>query len=103
MPKTIRRAVRRASGRLVRPFLPRRATPIAQHAELVVRAQRDVPGEQHDTVLLDHPGPLVRPYLVAYEQQERRTTLELALDGIDTGPWVIHGHEVGMPVMGVAA
>jgi hypothetical protein len=48
-------------------------------------------------------GPLVRPYLLAYEQQERRTALALALDGIDIGPWVIHGHEVGAPVMGVAA
>ena len=40
-------------------------------------------------------SPLVRPYLVAYEQQERRTALSLALDGIDVGPWVIHGVTVG--------
>ncbi|MFJ8675531.1 hypothetical protein [Streptomyces sp. NPDC093589] len=51
----------------------------------------------------DDAGPLVRPYLLAYEQQERRTALALALDGIDVGPWVIHGHTVGAPVMGVAA
>lgn len=48
-------------------------------------------------------GPLVRPYLVAYEQEERRTALTLALDGVDVGPWIIHGHPVGNPVMGVAA
>ncbi|UUU23912.1 hypothetical protein [Streptomyces sp. DSM 40750] len=52
--------------------------------------------------LLDDPSPLVRPYLVAHErhrrQQERRTALVLALDGIDVGPWVIHGHHIGTPV-----
>lgn len=40
-------------------------------------------------------SPLVRPYLVAYEQEERRTALALALDGIDVGPWFIHGVKVG--------
>lgn len=39
--------------------------------------------------------PLVRPYLVAYEQEERRTALALALDGVDVGPWIIHGVRVG--------
>ncbi|OEU96344.1 hypothetical protein [Streptomyces oceani] len=53
--------------------------------------------------VVDDPGPLVRPYLLAWERQERRTALELALDGVDTGPWVIHGHRVGSPVVGVAA
>ncbi len=38
---------------------------------------------------------MVRPYLVAYEQQERRTALALALDGIDVGPYIIHGVPVG--------
>lgn len=42
--------------------------------------------------------PLVRPYLVAYEQQQRRRALELALDGIDVGPCVIHGVPVGARV-----
>jgi hypothetical protein len=38
---------------------------------------------------------LVRPYLAAYEQRERRTALLLALDGIDMpGPVWIHGVEV---------
>ncbi|WP_101256697.1 hypothetical protein [Streptomyces barkulensis] len=41
------------------------------------------------------PTPLVRPYVVAYEQQERRRALALALDGIDVGPPVIHGVRVG--------
>ncbi|MCX5525517.1 hypothetical protein OG342_22130 [Streptomyces bobili] len=39
----------------------------------------------------------VRPYLVAHEQRMRRRALVLALDGIDIGPWVIHGHRVGSP------
>ncbi|MFP1625783.1 hypothetical protein ACLB9X_11545 [Streptomyces sp. 5K101] len=57
----------------------------------------------HEAPVFNPSGPFVRPYLVAHEQQERRNALELALDGVDVGPWVIHGHEVGMPVMGVAA
>ena len=40
-------------------------------------------------------SPLVRPYLIAYEQYERRRALALALDGIDVGPSVIHGVRVG--------
>ncbi|MFE7810524.1 hypothetical protein ACFU5P_00730 [Streptomyces sp. NPDC057433] len=48
---------------------------------------------------LQDAGPLVRPYLLAHErrqrQQARRTALVLALDGIDIGPGVIHGHRVG--------
>ncbi|WP_344633194.1 hypothetical protein [Streptomyces glaucosporus] len=31
-------------------------------------------------------SPLVRPYLVRHEQEQRRRVLELALDGIDAGP-----------------
>jgi hypothetical protein len=52
------------------------------------------------------PASRVRPYLVAHEQRMRRRALELALDGIDVGPWVIHGHRIGSPVgtpVGVAA
>ncbi|MGW8380418.1 hypothetical protein [Streptomyces sp. ODS28] len=33
-------------------------------------------------------------------EEERRTALPLALDGIDTGPYVIHGHHIGHPVVG---
>ncbi|MFI2366985.1 hypothetical protein [Streptomyces sp. NPDC018833] len=47
-------------------------------------------------------SPLVRPYLVAHEQQRaearrqraRRRALWLAVHGIDIGPRVIHGMEV---------
>lgn len=59
-----------------------------------------------DSAPLDDTGPLIRPYLIAHErrqqQTERRAALVLALEGIDVGPWVIHGHRVGTP-MGVAA
>lgn len=55
----------------------------------------------HDAPLADN-GPLVRPYLLAHEEEEtrreRRAALVLALEGIDVGPWVIHGHRVGTPV-----
>ncbi|GAA3373628.1 hypothetical protein GCM10020367_34320 [Streptomyces sannanensis] len=56
-----------------------------------------------DQPVLDPAGPLVRPYLRAHEQRARRLALALALDGIDIGPRVIHGHLVGTPVTGVAA
>jgi hypothetical protein len=62
-----------------------------------------------DIVDLDGTGPLVRPYLLAHErrqrQTERRAALVLALEGIDIGPWVIHGHRIGAPAapLGVAA
>lgn len=36
----------------------------------------------------------VRPYVVASEQRQRRLDLLLALDGIDVGPFRIHGMEV---------
>lgn len=52
------------------------------------------------------PASRIRPYLVAHEQRMRRRALVLALDGIDVGPRVIHGHRVGSPVgvpVGVAA
>lgn len=52
------------------------------------------------------PASRIRPYLVAHEQRMRRRALVLALDGVDVGPWVIHGHRVGTPVgalAGVAA
>ncbi|WP_369365492.1 hypothetical protein AB5L52_20545 [Streptomyces sp. CG4] len=44
------------------------------------------------------PASRVRPYLVAHEQRMRRRALVLALDGIDVGPWVIHGHRIGSSV-----
>jgi hypothetical protein len=43
----------------------------------------------------------VRPYVLAHErarrQAERRHALLLALDGVDVGPLVIHGHVIGTP------
>lgn len=48
------------------------------------------------------PDPLVRPYLLAHEQHQRRTALALALDGIDIGPPVIHGHRIGTPATAVS-
>jgi hypothetical protein len=47
----------------------------------------------------DAAGPLVRPYLLAHEQQERRTALAFAFDGIDAGPTIIHGHRLGAPAI----
>jgi hypothetical protein len=65
-----------------------------------VRTRADAAVPLRDT------GPLVRPYLLAHEllerQAERRAALVLALEGIDVGPWVIHGHRIGTSV-GVAA
>ncbi|WP_030667817.1 hypothetical protein [Streptomyces cellulosae] len=45
------------------------------------------------------PASRIRPYLVAHEQRMRRRALVLALDGIDVGPLVIHGHRIGQPVV----
>ncbi|MGW7518773.1 hypothetical protein ACWGJ2_24615 [Streptomyces sp. NPDC054796] len=68
------------------------------HLPVSARGHRDAPAFDGAA------GPLVRPYFLAHERQERRTALALALDGIDVGPWVIHGHPVGAPaVAGVAA
>ncbi|MFG2253291.1 hypothetical protein [Streptomyces mirabilis] len=64
-------------------------------------------GRRAHPVAEPEPPSRIRPYLVAHEQRSRRTALALALDGIDVGPEVIHGHRVGSPVpaapMGVAA
>jgi hypothetical protein len=45
------------------------------------------------------PASRIRPYLIAHEQRMRRRALVLALDGIDVGPQVIHGHRIGEPVV----
>ncbi|GAA2105328.1 hypothetical protein GCM10009801_81640 [Streptomyces albiaxialis] len=60
--------------------------------------QRTLPAHraQHSAPFVDgDASPLVRPYLTVHEQQERRTALALALDGIDVGPWIIHGVPIG--------
>ncbi|MFC5719562.1 hypothetical protein ACFP1Z_05135 [Streptomyces gamaensis] len=44
------------------------------------------------------PAPEPRPGLTP-DQRNRRTALALALDGIDIGPSVIHGHRIGTPAV----
>ena len=91
---------------LLAPATGRRRRGVAAGGPCVADAcarPRPRPASARMAEPFDDAGPLVRPYLLAYEQQERRTALALALDGIDVGPWVIHGHTVGAPVMGVAA
>ncbi|MFG2181407.1 hypothetical protein ACGFLS_22125 [Streptomyces abikoensis] len=46
--------------------------------------------------------PFFRPYRLTHEQRRRRTALALALDGIDIGPWAIHGHRIGTPAVALA-
>lgn len=92
----------------LRLFIHRAAVPALSDVLLAKARSRtakrpDVPAPLDDT------GPLVRPYLLAHErrqrQAERRAALVLALEGIDIGPWVIHGHRIGTPSasLGVAA
>ncbi|CAL9469798.1 hypothetical protein SUDANB6_02813 [Streptomyces sp. enrichment culture] len=73
----------------------RRSAPPGLLAALPPRRWKDTPAALDDT------GPLVRPYLLAHErrqrQLERRAALVLAVEGIDVGPWVIHGHYIGTP------
>lgn len=99
-------APRTLSG--LRLFVHRAAVPAL--AELLAQRMTSRTGRRSDhSVPLDDTGPLVRPYLLAHErrqrQVERRAALVLALDGIDVGPWVIHGHRIGTPAvsLGVAA
>ncbi|MEU8974469.1 hypothetical protein AB0D11_35265 [Streptomyces monashensis] len=116
MPKPIRLALERTLALLLALLVPatgrrrRRnhsapAPALATAVPPKTRARARIEAE----VLLDDPSPLIRPYLLDHErreeQQERRAALVLALDGIDIGPWVIHGHRVGTPVtpLGVAA
>jgi hypothetical protein len=87
----------------LRLLIHRTAVPglcAAPPAKSRTRTGTGIPTPLHDT------GPLVRPYLLAHErwqrQAERRAALVLALEGVDVGPWVIHGHRVGAPT-GVAA
>lgn len=93
---------------LVRGATPPRLWSLTPSARAVrfqpfARAAEDLVSDFGEPNTLDIPGPLVRPYLVAYEQQERRRVLVLALDGIDAGPWVIHGHRLGTCARSVAA
>jgi hypothetical protein len=99
-------APRTLSG--LRLFIHGAAVPALSDA-LAQRAKSRTAMRSDDSAPLDDTGPLIRPYLLAHEQQqqqaERRAALVLALDGIDIGPWVIHGHRIGTPAgsLGVAA
>ncbi|MFI2377222.1 hypothetical protein ACH5AO_19415 [Streptomyces sp. NPDC018964] len=99
-------APRTLSG--LRLFVHRTAVPAL--AEVLTQRATSRTGRRSDgSVPLDDAGPLVRPYLLAHERQqqqlERRAALVLALEGIDIGPWIIHGHRIGTPAgsLGVAA
>ncbi|WP_432066039.1 hypothetical protein [Streptomyces sp. C10-9-1] len=105
MPQTIRRAIRYAAWCLLPPRRQAPTPPPAPapalratspHRPRSLRALRDA-------VPLDHPGRLVRPYLLAHEQQERRADTQVAAAGNHLGPWFLHGHEAGLPVRGAAA
>jgi hypothetical protein len=98
-PGTLTAPLRTRTG--LRLLIHRTAPPSLPGNRTTARTRRtEVPP------LLDDSAPLIRPYLLALErqqrQQERRTALVLALDGIDIGPWVIHGHRIGTPVAPVA-
>ncbi|WP_433451572.1 hypothetical protein ACQPXS_25480 [Streptomyces sp. CA-142005] len=105
-PRCAHAAPRTLSG--LRLFVHRAAAPTLSGALLVRVKSRTAKRTQLATPLHD-TGPLVRPYLLAHERQqqqtERRAALVLALEGIDVGPWVIHGHRIGSPAvsLGVAA
>ncbi|GAA3393890.1 hypothetical protein [Streptomyces roseoviridis] len=103
MNHRIRSVLGRALARLLAPPAPVSASRTATGRCLVVRRSGPlrVPAPLRaatgaDAPVLDPGGPLVRPYLVAHEQRDRRIALALALDGIDVGPWVIHGRLVGV-------
>jgi hypothetical protein len=79
-------------------------------AEIPVLPPHLLRSRRRATAPARRPASRIRPYLVAHEQRMRRRALVLALDGIDVGPMVIHGHRIGRPVarrvaepMGVAA
>lgn len=105
-PRRTHATPRTLSG--LRLFVHRTAAPALSEALLVRAKSRPAKRSDLSTSLHD-TGPLVRPYLLAHERQqrqtERRAALVLALEGIDIGPWVIHGHRIGTPVgsLGVAA
>ncbi|MEU8580598.1 hypothetical protein [Streptomyces abikoensis] len=86
------------------------AHPAAQHIRtasglrLLVRALTPprLPGTPDRHVARADLTPYFRPYRLTHEQRRRRTALALALDGIDIGPWAIHGHRIGTPAAALA-
>ncbi|KAF4409581.1 MULTISPECIES: hypothetical protein [Streptomyces] len=126
MTYRIRLALLRTLDRVIAQLVPatgrRRAVPgrarvlTATGLRLVVRATdpprravdsrppvADRRGVRGALPVLDGTGPLVRPYLVAHEReerrQERRDALALALYGADPGPWAVSGHTIGTRAM----
>ncbi|MFE1749136.1 hypothetical protein [Streptomyces anandii] len=105
-PSCAHAAPRTLSG--LRLFVHRAAVPALSEA-LLVKAKPRTAKRTEPAIPLHDTGPLVRPYLLAHEreqqQTERRAALVLALEGIDIGPWIIHGHRIGTPAvsLGVAA
>lgn len=108
MNKPIRHALMWALTRLLVLLVPatgrrrRTATAIAGH---VPQAPPRLRAEDDWYPIVEDPRRVLPSALwrLTYEQRERLTALALALDGVDVGPWVIHGHRVGSPVTGVAA
>ncbi|MCC3778387.1 hypothetical protein [Streptomyces sp. UNOB3_S3] len=71
---------------------------------LLIRALTppSLPGTPDRHVARADLTPFFRPHRLTHEQRRRRTALALALDGIDIGPWAIHGHRIGTPVTALA-
>ncbi|MFF4157058.1 hypothetical protein [Streptomyces sp. NPDC001678] len=86
------------------------ARPAARHVRttsglcLLVRALTPppLPGAPDRCAARADLTPFFHPYRLTHEQRRRRTALALALDGIDIGPWAIHGHRIGTPAVALA-
>ncbi|MFD0072966.1 hypothetical protein ACFVIY_11055 [Streptomyces sp. NPDC127166] len=107
LPRLVRALVPVAGPVSGRPPVPRVPRTTADTAVPPPDVRR-LGGRRYATAHEPAPTTRVRPYLVVHEQRSRRRALALALDGIDVGPWVIHGHRVGQPAviagpLGVAA
>lgn len=100
-PRRAHAAPRTLSG--LRMFVRRTAVPAL--SEALAARSRATKRTEHTAPLHD-TGPLVRPYLVAHERRQRQAERRaaLVLEGIDIGPWIIHGHRIGTPAsLGAAA
>lgn len=91
MPNRIRIGLARTLVCLVLPLL---AFALRTLDAAVPAGDRSASSPRHAGIL----PPRIRPYLIDQERRARRTALRLALDGIDVGPRIIHGHHVGTPV-----
>lgn len=92
---------------LLQPLLPSQgrhratATRRLQAADTAPISRQPVRPTSHVPLLRGEDVALIRPYLIAYEEQEeerlqrqRRRALWLAVHGIDVGPYWIHGVQV---------